>query len=232
LGISTGAAAAGCRSRAPLRGRSPAVWVVLLPRIQERMLPRRDLVGARPWVDRRIREGPCATAPWAISTAAGAAGWCEQRVWIKGTRSTAPIRHPDLGPPRVCGGAHAALREALTGQQQAMGERGGARGRRPRVSARGFPGRDLKVFLTGPRCRQRAGGARLDLERGIFPGVSLLKLEGPEFANATVLIPVGGSVARVVPGDDAIASSSQRCWRDRGVRVSGTWWICFATRGC
>ena len=90
----------------------------------------------------------------------------EPSVTINGTDVTTAIRSPDVTAQVSVVAAHACVREALTRQQQGMGERGGLVAEGRDIGTAVFPDAELKVFLTATvaeRARRRA----LDLaERG------------------------------------------------------------------
>ena len=72
--------------------------------------------------------------------------------------------------------AHGCVREALTRQQQAMGERGGLVAEGRDIGTAVFPDAELKVFLTATvaeRARRRA----LDLQQRGFSVPPLMELE-------------------------------------------------------
>jgi pantoate ligase/cytidylate kinase len=72
--------------------------------------------------------------------------------------------------------AHASVREALTRQQQAMGQRGGLVAEGRDIGTAVFPDAELKVFLTATvteRARRRA----LDLQQRGFTVPPLAELE-------------------------------------------------------
>jgi len=102
---------------------------------------------------------------------------------------------PDPEPPRCSAvAAHAAVRDGLTGKQQAMGERGGLVAERPAIIGTcGFsPTLDLKVFLTASVAGACQAAAPLDLEQRDSPGFRSLNWRA-RMPNATVLIPVRNS---------------------------------------
>ncbi len=90
----------------------------------------------------------------------------EPCVTINGIDITTAIRSPDVTAQVSVVAAHACVREALTRQQQGMGERGGLVAEGRDIGTAVFPDAELKVFLTATvaeRARRRA----LDLaERG------------------------------------------------------------------
>ena len=107
-----------------------------------------------------------------LSTAAAGS----QRVRINGTDVTEAIRSPEVTAQVSVVAAHGCVREALTRQQQAMGERGGLVAEGRDIGTAVFPDAELKVFLTATvaeRARRRA----LDLEQRGFPVPPLAELE-------------------------------------------------------
>ena len=107
-----------------------------------------------------------------LSTAAAGS----QRVRVNGTDVTDAIRSPEVTAQVSTVAAHSCVREALTRQQQAMGERGGLVAEGRDIGTAVFPDAELKVFLTATvaeRARRRA----LDLEQRGFPVPPLAELE-------------------------------------------------------
>ena len=107
-----------------------------------------------------------------LSTAAAGS----QRVRVNNTDVTDAIRSPEVTAQVSVVAAHGCVREALTRQQQAMGERGGLVAEGRDIGTAVFPDAELKVFLTATvaeRARRRA----LDLEQRGFPVPPLAELE-------------------------------------------------------
>lgn len=107
-----------------------------------------------------------------LSTAADG----QQLVRINGHEVSEAIRSPGVTEQVSQVAAHSCVREALTAQQQAMGERGGLVAEGRDIGTAVFPDADLKVFLTATvaeRARRRA----LDLEQRGFPVPPLAELE-------------------------------------------------------
>ena len=107
-----------------------------------------------------------------LSTAAAGS----QRVSVNGHDVTDAIRSPEVTGQVSVVAAHACVREALTRQQQAMGERGGLVAEGRDIGTAVFPDAELKVFLTATvaeRARRRA----LDLEQRGFSVPPLAELE-------------------------------------------------------
>jgi len=105
---------------------------------------------------------------------AGAGG--EQQVIVNGHDVTSAIRSPEVTAQVSLVAAHGCVRQALTRQQQAMGERGGLVAEGRDIGTAVFPDAELKVFLTatvGERARRRA----LDLEQRGFAVPPLQDLE-------------------------------------------------------
>jgi pantoate ligase/cytidylate kinase len=107
-----------------------------------------------------------------LSTAASGS----QRVSVNGHDVTEAIRSPEVTAQVSVVAAHSCVREALTRQQQAMGERGGLVAEGRDIGTAVFPDAELKVFLTATvaeRARRRA----LDLEQRGFAVPALAELE-------------------------------------------------------
>ena len=107
-----------------------------------------------------------------LSTAAGGS----QRVSVNGHDVTEAIRSPEVTGQVSVVAAHGCVREALTRQQQAMGERGGLVAEGRDIGTAVFPDAELKVFLTATvaeRARRRA----LDLQQRGFAVPELSELE-------------------------------------------------------
>ena len=107
-----------------------------------------------------------------LSTAAAGS----QRVSVNGHDVTEAIRSPEVTGQVSVVAAHGCVREALTRQQQAMGERGGLVAEGRDIGTAVFPDAELKVFLTATvaeRARRRA----LDLEQRGFAVPPLAELE-------------------------------------------------------
>jgi pantoate ligase/cytidylate kinase len=99
-----------------------------------------------------------------------------QRVSINGHDVTDAIRSPEVTGQVSVVAAHGCVREALTRQQQAMGERGGLVAEGRDIGTAVFPDADLKVFLTATvaeRARRRAH----DLQERGFAVPDLSELE-------------------------------------------------------
>jgi pantoate ligase/cytidylate kinase len=97
-------------------------------------------------------------------------------VRVNGRDVSEAIRGPDVTALVSTVAAHAAVREALTLQQRAMGERGGLVAEGRDIGTAVFPDAECKVFLTASveeRARRRAGDLR---QRG-YPVPSLRELE-------------------------------------------------------
>jgi pantoate ligase / CMP/dCMP kinase len=132
------------------------------------------------WVQRQGADPDDATAVAAclqdldLDLATAADG--QQRVCINGHEVTEAIRSPGVTEQVSQVAAHSCVREALTAQQQAMGQRGGLVAEGRDIGTAVFPDADLKVFLTASvaeRARRRA----LDLEQRGFPVPPLQELE-------------------------------------------------------
>nr|WP_259727428.1 bifunctional pantoate--beta-alanine ligase/(d)CMP kinase [Synechococcus sp. CS-1326] len=98
------------------------------------------------------------------------------RVLVNGHDVTVAIRDPSVTAQVSAVAAHACVREGLTRQQQAMGEKGGLVAEGRDIGTAVFPHADLKVFLTATvaeRARRRA----LDLEQRGFAVPPLMDLE-------------------------------------------------------
>ena len=107
-----------------------------------------------------------------LSTAAAG----RQRVSVNGHDVTEAIRSPEVTGQVSVVAAHGCVREALTRQQQAMGERGGLVAEGRDIGTAVFPDAELKVFLTATvaeRARRRA----LDLQQRGFDVPPLPELE-------------------------------------------------------
>ncbi len=92
----------------------------------------------------------------------------EQRVLVNGHEVSEAIRSPEVTALVSTVAAHACVREALTRQQQAMGQRGGLVAEGRDIGTAVFPDAECKVFLTATvaeRARRRAA----DLEQRGFP---------------------------------------------------------------
>ena len=101
----------------------------------------------------------------------------EQQVLINGHDVSEPIRSPEVTAQVSVVAAHACVREALTGQQQAMGVRGGLVAEGRDIGTAVFPDAELKVFLTASvaeRARRRAQ----DLQERGYAVPPLGELEG------------------------------------------------------
>jgi pantoate ligase/cytidylate kinase len=100
----------------------------------------------------------------------------QQLVRINGHEVSEAIRSPGVTEQVSQVAAHSSVREALTAQQQAMGQRGGLVAEGRDIGTAVFPDADLKVFLTASvaeRARRRA----LDLDQRGFAVPSLAELE-------------------------------------------------------
>ena len=100
----------------------------------------------------------------------------DQRVQINGHDVTAAIRSPEVTAQVSTVAAHGCVREALTAQQQAMGQRGGLVAEGRDIGTAVFPDAELKVFLTATvaeRARRRAQ----DLTQRGFAVPELAELE-------------------------------------------------------
>jgi len=107
-----------------------------------------------------------------LSTAAAGS----QRVLVNGHDVTEAIRSPEVTAQVSVVAAHGCVREALTRQQQAMGERGGLVAEGRDIGTAVFPDAELKVFLTATTA-ERARRRALDLEQRGFPVPALQELE-------------------------------------------------------
>ena len=107
-----------------------------------------------------------------LSTAAAGG----QQVHINGHDVTAAIRSPEVTGQVSVVAAHGCVREALTRQQQAMGERGGLVAEGRDIGTAVFPDAELKVFLTATTA-ERARRRALDLEQRGFAVPPLAELE-------------------------------------------------------
>lgn len=100
----------------------------------------------------------------------------EQQVLINGHDVSAAIRGQEVTGLVSTVAAHACVREALTAQQRAMGQRGGLVAEGRDIGTAVFPDAECKVFLTATvaeRARRRA----LDLEQRGFSVPPLAELE-------------------------------------------------------
>jgi pantoate ligase / CMP/dCMP kinase len=100
----------------------------------------------------------------------------QQLVRINGHDVTEAIRSPDVTGQVSQVAAHGCVREALTAQQQAMGQRGGLVAEGRDIGTAVFPDAELKVFLTASvaeRARRRA----LDLQQRGFAVPELVAVE-------------------------------------------------------
>ena len=107
-----------------------------------------------------------------LSTAAAG----QQRVSVNGQDVTEAIRSPEVTAQVSVVAAHGCVREALTKQQQGMGQRGGLVAEGRDIGTAVFPDAELKVFLTATvseRARRRA----LDLEQRCFEVPAMDDLE-------------------------------------------------------
>ena len=107
-----------------------------------------------------------------LSTAASGG----QRVRINGHEVTEAIRSPEVTGQVSVVAAHGCVRAALTGQQQAMGERGGLVAEGRDIGTAVFPDAELKVFLTATTA-ERARRRALDLQQRGFAVPALAELE-------------------------------------------------------
>jgi pantoate ligase/cytidylate kinase len=90
-------------------------------------------------------------------------GGADQTVSINGHEVSEEIRAPEVTDLVSTVAAHACVREALTRQQQAMGQRGGLVAEGRDIGTAVFPDAECKVFLTASvaeRARRRAGDLR------------------------------------------------------------------------
>ncbi|MEA5441392.1 bifunctional pantoate--beta-alanine ligase/(d)CMP kinase [Cyanobium gracile] len=100
----------------------------------------------------------------------------EQRVQVNGHEVSEAIRGPEVTAAVSAVAAHACVRAALTGQQQAMGQRGGLVAEGRDIGTAVFPEAECKVFLTATvaeRARRRAA----DLAQRGFAVPPLAELE-------------------------------------------------------
>ncbi len=109
-----------------------------------------------------------------LQLSSGAGG--EQQVTINGHDVTEAIRSPGVTAQVSVVAAHGCVREALTRQQQAMGERGGLVAEGRDIGTAVFPDAELKVFLTATTA-ERARRRALDLEQRGFAVPPLAELE-------------------------------------------------------
>ena len=107
-----------------------------------------------------------------LSTAASGG----QRVSINGHEVTEAIRSPEVTGQVSVVAAHPCVRDALTRQQQAMGERGGLVAEGRDIGTAVFPDAELKVFLTATTA-ERARRRALDLQQRGFAVPALDELE-------------------------------------------------------
>ena len=94
------------------------------------------------------------------------AGTGEQPVLINGHEVTEAIRTPAVTERVSQVAAHSCVREALTAQQRAMGERGGLVAEGRDIGTAVFPDAELKVFLTATPAERARRRARDLQERG------------------------------------------------------------------
>lgn len=97
-------------------------------------------------------------------------------VTINGHEVSEAIRSPEVTARVSQVAAHGCVRQALTRQQQAMGQRGGLVAEGRDIGTAVFPDAECKIFLTATvaeRARRRA----LDLEARGFAVPSLAELE-------------------------------------------------------
>ena len=100
----------------------------------------------------------------------------EQQVHINGQDVSVAIRSPQVTAQVSTVAAHACVRQALTAQQQAMGQRGGLVAEGRDIGTAVFPDAECKIFLTASvaeRARRRAA----DLAQRGFPVPDLHELE-------------------------------------------------------
>ena len=109
-----------------------------------------------------------------LQLSSGAGG--EQQVTINGHDVTEAIRSPGVTAQVSVVAAHGCVREALTRQQQAMGQRGGLVAEGRDIGTAVFPDAELKVFLTATTA-ERARRRALDLEQRGFAVPPLAELE-------------------------------------------------------
>jgi pantoate ligase/cytidylate kinase len=98
------------------------------------------------------------------------------QVWLNGRDVSAAIRSPEVTARVSQVAVHACVREALTAQQRALGQRGGLVAEGRDIGTAVFPDADCKVFLTASvaeRARRRAE----DLAQRGFPVPPLKELE-------------------------------------------------------
>lgn len=114
------------------------------------------------WWVRRQGADPAdaaAVAPLLVDLDLQLLGGAEQRVLLGGEDISEVIRSPEVTAQVSVVAAHACVREALTGQQQAMGASGGLVAEGRDIGTAVYPDADLKVFLTATvaeRARRRA----------------------------------------------------------------------------
>lgn len=106
----------------------------------------------------------------------------EQQVLINGHAVTEAIRSPAVTERVSQVAAHPCVRDALTAQQQAMGQRGGLVAEGRDVGTAVFPDAELKVFLTATAAERARRRARDLAERG-FDVPPLAELEAQILAR-------------------------------------------------
>ncbi|WP_216904982.1 bifunctional pantoate--beta-alanine ligase/(d)CMP kinase [Synechococcus sp. CCY 9618] len=100
----------------------------------------------------------------------------EQRVRVNGHEVSEAIRSPEVTALVSTVAAHACVREALTRQQQAMGQQGGLVAEGRDIGTAVFPDADCKVFLTAT-VAERARRRSVDLAQRGFAVPDLADLE-------------------------------------------------------
>jgi pantoate ligase/cytidylate kinase len=168
----------------------------------------------------------------------GGAG-VEQQVLLNGHDVTAAIRSPEVTALVSTVAAHACVRQALTAQQRAMGERGGLVAEGRDIGTAVFPDAECKVFLTATvaeRARRRA----FDLEQRGFPVPPHEELEASiaerdrldssrqeapllQAEDATELITDGLTIAEVIEALDGLFRQRvpEDAWRPQAATDEG-----------
>ena len=100
----------------------------------------------------------------------------EQRVQVNGQEVSEAIRGPEVTALVSAVAAHACVRAALTGQQRAMGQRGGLVAEGRDIGTAVFPEAECKVFLTAT-VAERARRLAADLAQRGFAVPPLAELE-------------------------------------------------------
>ncbi|MEB3266895.1 MAG: bifunctional pantoate--beta-alanine ligase/(d)CMP kinase [Cyanobacteriota bacterium] len=98
------------------------------------------------------------------------------QVWVNGQEVSEAIRAPEVTAAVSQVAAHACVREALTSQQQRLGQHGGLVAEGRDIGTAVFPQAELKVFLTATAA-ERARRRALDLQQRGFAVPPLEELE-------------------------------------------------------